>query len=98
MGLGLKTLLKNRLAKEARERQMIAEMAREEFLVMQFYNTSKLQDLTLDEKAEVRSVWGGMLIALMNIVCLKHIVVLTQDTSRIICTYRSSRGNLMTIE
>lgn len=59
MGLGLKTLLKNRLAKEARERQMIAEMAREEFLVMQFYNTSKLQDLTLDEKAEVRSVWGG---------------------------------------
>lgn len=59
MGLGIKTYFKNRIVKGIRESQIEAEQAREEFLVMQYYDKSKLKELTKEERFSIQSMWGA---------------------------------------
>lgn len=59
MGLGIKTFFKNKVVERLKKKQIKAEQTREEFLVMQYYDKSKLAELTDKEKFEIRSIWGG---------------------------------------
>lgn len=59
MGLGIKTFLKNKVVEKLEAKQIKDEQIREEFFVMQFYDKSKLEEITEEEKYEIRSIWGG---------------------------------------